>query len=85
MLAGAIPTLGVIPVMVAVYFQGRQLIEGRHLSWADWLFGFALLLFYVLTWTSSVAKSRLEAMDMHLQGALNEVMNKRKTLGNTEE
>ena len=85
MLAGAIPTLGVIPVMVAVYFQGRQLIEGRHLSWADWLFGFALLLFYVLTWTSSVAKSRLEAMDMHLQGALNEVMNKRKTPGNTEE
>src|SRR6187402_2137253 len=56
MLAGAIPTLGVIPVMVAVYFQGRQLIEGRHLSLIDWFFGFALFLFYVLTWTSSVAK-----------------------------
>lgn len=79
MLAGAIPTLGVIPVMVAVYFQGRQLIEGHHLSWADWLFGFALLLFYVLTWTSSITKSRLEAMDMHLQGALDEVTKRRQS------
>jgi hypothetical protein len=85
MLAGAIPTLGVIPVILAVYFQGRQLIEGRHLSWADWLFGFALRLFYVLTWTSSITKSRLEAMDMHLQGALDEVMKKRQILGNAEE
>jgi hypothetical protein len=85
MLAGAIPTLGIIPVMLAVYFQGRQLIEGRHLSWADWLFGFALLLFYVLTWTSSITKSRLETMDMHLQGALDELMKKRQALGSAEE
>jgi hypothetical protein len=85
MLAGAIPTLGVIPVVVAVYFQGRQLLEGRHLSVVDWLFGSALLLFYVLTWTSSMTKSRLEAMDMHLQSALDEVRKKRETLGNVEE
>jgi hypothetical protein len=85
MLAGAIPTLGVIPVVVAVYFQGRQLIEGRHLSLIDWLFGFALLLFYVLTWTSSITKSRLEAMDMHLQGALAEVEKNRQAPGDVEE
>jgi len=85
MLAGAIPTLGVIPVVVAVYFQGRQLIEGRHLSLIDWFFGFALLLFYVLTWTSSLTKSRLEAMDMHLQGALAEVVENRQTPGDVEE
>ncbi|MET4674960.1 MULTISPECIES: hypothetical protein [unclassified Luteibacter] len=76
MLAGAIPTLGIIPVLVAIYFQGRQLLEGGHLSVVDWLFGFALLLFYVLTWTSSIAKSRLDAIDMHLQGALNELEKK---------
>lgn len=82
MLAGAIPTLGVIPVVVAIYFQGRQWIEGGHLSWVDWLFGLVLLFFYVLTWTSSITKSRLEAMDMHLQGALNEVAKKRQTCDN---
>lgn len=83
LVAGAIPTLGVIPVMVAVYFQGRQLIEGRHLSLIDWFFGFALLLFYVLTWTSSITKSRLEAMDMHLQGALDEVMKNKQPNGDS--
>jgi hypothetical protein len=85
MLAGAIPTLGVIPVIVAVYFQGRQLIEGRQLSLVDGFFGFALLLFYVLTWTSSMTKSRLEAMDMHLQGALAEVAKNRQTPVDVEE
>jgi hypothetical protein len=85
MLAGAIPTLGVIPVVVALYFQGRQLLEGRHLSLIDWFFGFALLLFYVLTWTSSITKSRLEAMDMHLQGALAEVEKNRQTAGDVKE
>lgn len=81
MVAGAIPTLGVIPVVLAVYFQGRQLIEGRHLSLIDWFFGFALLLFYVLTWTSFITKSRLEALDMHLQGALAEVAKNKQTSG----
>ncbi|KLD78309.1 hypothetical protein Y886_10875 [Xanthomonas hyacinthi DSM 19077] len=85
MLAGAIPTLGVIPVVVAVYFQGHQLIEGRHLSLIDWFFGFALLFFYVLTWTSSITKSRLEAMDMHLQGALAEVEKNTQTPGDAKE
>lgn len=69
MLAGSVSSLGVIPVLAAVYFQGRQILEGHHLSWIDWIFGFALALFYVLTWTTSLTKSRLEAIDMYLQVA----------------
>lgn len=69
-LAGSITTLGVVPALVAVYLQGQQIVSGRTLSWFDWAFGLTLLFFYFLTWTSSLTKSRLEAMDMHLQSAL---------------
>ncbi|WP_440327665.1 hypothetical protein [Luteibacter sp.] len=72
LLAGGISTLGIIPVLVAVYFQGRQILEGHSITWIDWFFGFALLLFYWLTWTSSLTKSRMDAMDMYLQDALAE-------------
>lgn len=70
LLAGGVTTLGIVPALVAVYVQGQQIVSGRALSWVDWAFGLALLLFYFLTWTSSLTKNRLEAMDMHLQSAL---------------
>lgn len=73
MLAGSVSSLGVIPVLAAVYFQGRQIMEGHHLSWIDWIFGFALALFYFLTWTASLTKSRLEAIDMYLQVAMTDL------------
>ncbi|QDE40901.1 hypothetical protein FIV34_17630 [Luteibacter pinisoli] len=73
LLAGSISTLGIVPVLVAVYFQGRQILEGHAITWIDGLFGFLLLLFYFLTWTSTLTKSRLEAMDMHLQDAWTDV------------
>lgn len=51
----------------------------------DAAFGFALLLFDVLTSTSSMTKSRLEAMDMHLQGALAEVEKNRQMPDDVQE
>jgi hypothetical protein len=72
LLAGAIPTLGVIPVLTAVYLQAREYAAGRTLTWIDGIFGFLLLTTYILTWTSSLTKSRMEAMDMYLQDALSE-------------
>lgn len=71
-IAGSVSTLGVVPVVVAVYFQGRQILDGHPVTWIEWLFGFALIFFYYVTWTSTLTKSRLEAMDMYLQGALEE-------------
>jgi hypothetical protein len=70
LLAGSVTTLGILPALVAVYFQVQQIVSGRALSWIDWAFGLVLLFFYFLTWTSSLTKSRLEAMDMYLQSAL---------------
>jgi hypothetical protein len=70
LLAGSVTTLGIVPALIAVYLQGQQIVSGRALTWFDWAFGFTLLFFYFLTWTSSLTKSRLEAMDMHLQSAL---------------
>lgn len=72
LVAGSVSTLGIVPVLVAVYFQGRQILEGHPIGWIDWIFGFVLLWFYWLTWTSSLTKSRLDAMDMYLQDALAE-------------
>lgn len=73
LLAGGVASLGVIPVLAAVYLQAREYAAGRTLTWVDGIFGFLLVITYILTWTSTMTKSRMEAMEMYLQEALAEV------------
>jgi hypothetical protein len=72
-LAGNISTLGIIPVVAVLYFQGKQILDDHPISWINGVFGFALLLFYWLSMTMTFSKARLEAMDAHLQAALEKV------------
>ncbi|MDQ0011548.1 hypothetical protein J2T07_003762 [Luteibacter jiangsuensis] len=72
LVAGNIPTLGILPVVVAIYLQAREYAASRHLSWIDFLAGLAIALIYVLTWMVALMKSRLEAMDMYLRIALDQ-------------
>ncbi len=70
LLAGGVTTLGLIPVILALYLQAKEFVAGRHLTWLDFIAGLLLLLMYGLSWLSALMKSRLEAMDMYLQDAL---------------
>jgi len=70
LVAGSIPTLGLVPVVVAIYFQVREYAAGRHLGWVDFVAGFLVAVLYVVTWGAALMKSRMEAMDMYLQTAL---------------
>jgi len=70
LIAGSIPTLGVAPVVIAIYFQIREYAAGRHLGWVDFVAGFLVAVLYVVTWGAALMKSRMEAMDMYLQIAL---------------
>ena len=70
LIAGSIPTLGLVPVVIAVYFQVREYAAGRHLGWVDLVAGFLVAVLYLMTWGSALMKSRMEAMDMYLQIAL---------------
>jgi hypothetical protein len=72
LVAGNIPTLGLLPVVVAIYLQAREYAASRHLSWIDFLAGLAIALIYVSTWMVALMKSRLEAMDMYLRIALDQ-------------
>jgi hypothetical protein len=70
LIAGSIPTLGLLPVVIAVYFQIREYAAGRHLSWVDFVAGFIVAILYVTAWGAALMKARVEAMDMYLQIAL---------------
>lgn len=70
LIAGSIPTLGLVPVAVALYFQIREFAAGRHPGALDFAAGFIIVLLYFISWISALMKSRLEAMDMYLQLAL---------------
>ena len=70
LIAGSIPTLGLIPVAVALYFQVREFASGRYPGWLDFAAGFVIVLLYFLSWVSALMKSRLDAMEMYLQMAL---------------
>lgn len=70
LVAGNMPTLGLLPVVVAIYFQARELAASRHLSWIDFFAGLVIASIYALMWIASLMKSRLEAMDMYLRVAL---------------
>jgi hypothetical protein len=70
LIAGSIPTLGLVPVVVAVYFQVREYAAGRHLGWVDLVAGFLVAVLYLMTWGAALMKSRMDAMDMYLQIAL---------------
>lgn len=70
LLAGSIPTLGLVPVVIAVYFQLREYAAGRHLGWVDFVAGFLVAVLYFTAWGAALMKSRIEAMDMYLQMAL---------------
>lgn len=70
LIAGGIPTLGLVPVAVALYFQLREFAAGRHPGIMDFAAGFIILVLYFISWISALMKSRLEAMDMYLQLAL---------------
>ena len=70
LIAGSIPTLGLVPVAVALYFQIRELAAGRHPGIVDFVAGFIIVLLYFISWVSALMKSRLEGMEMYLQTAL---------------
>ncbi len=70
LIAGSIPSLGLVPVVVAIYFQVREYAAGRHLGWVDFVAGFLIAVLYIVTWGAALMKSRMEAMDMYLQTAL---------------
>lgn len=70
LIAGSIPTLGLVPVVIAVYFQIREYAAGRHLSWVDFVAGFFVAILYLIVWGAALMRSRVEAMDMYLHMAL---------------
>ncbi|KJV30016.1 hypothetical protein [Luteibacter yeojuensis] len=72
-LAGNISTLGAVPVIAVVYYQVKHILDDQALSWLDGVFGFAMILFYWLSMTMTFSKARLEAIDAHLQAALEKV------------
>lgn len=73
LLAGNMASLGVLPVVAAVFYQGHQIIEDTPVNWIEGVLGFLLILFYALSMTMNFSKLRLEAMDAHLQAALEKV------------
>jgi hypothetical protein len=72
-LAGNVATLGVVPVIAAVFYQGHQIVEDLPMTWMEGVLGFLLILFYTLSMTMTFSKLRLDAMDAHLQAALEKV------------
>ncbi|QWT20168.1 hypothetical protein KPL74_20785 [Bacillus sp. NP157] len=78
MVAGNIPSLGLIPVVAAVYYQGREIMSGRNISLIDGIFIFAIGLAYYLMWTATSMKLRLDGVNMYLQDALKEAKRRQK-------
>jgi len=70
LLFGNIPTLGIIPIVIALYLQAQQYAQGKSLDWIDAIAGFVLAMLYVWSWTFAAMKARLEGMDMYLRAAL---------------
>ena len=78
LIAGNIPTLGLVPVAIAIYLQMREYAAGRQPSWIDLFAGIIIAMLYMTAWLAALTKARIETLDMYLQRAL-----ERKTSGLT--
>lgn len=67
---GSIDKLGVVPVVIAIYFQAREYLAGRHIGIAEGVFAFVAAGMYIFSWIAALTKSRLDLMDMYLQEAV---------------
>lgn len=70
---GSIQSLGLLPVLIAVYLQVHEITAGRHLGLAEVVVGSAIAGLYYGAWSTSLLKVRLDSMDAFLQAALLEV------------
>ena len=70
---GNIQNLGLLPVLVAVYLQVREVTAGRHIGLAEFVVAAAIAGLYFASWLTSLVKGRLDSMDALLQEALLEV------------